>query len=76
MSQFSSGSTSKKARILKLGIQLKNENVYRGFENLAHCSATISFNVYFFCHFMVNLCQSFLKNCASYSLQTWHRYGD
>ena len=56
-----SGSVS--ARILKLGIHMDNDLLYCGIENQTYCS--YSFFYPCFCLLRLNLCHSFLKNCAS-----------
>ena len=52
------------ARILKLGIHMDNELLYCGIENRTPCSYSSLFCP-FFCLYMLNLCHSFLRNCAS-----------
>ena len=54
-----------KVKILKLGMYMDKYSLVLF---LSFCP--------FFCLFRVNLCHSFLKNYASYSVQTWHTYGD
>ena len=53
-----------KARILKLGIHMDNELLYCGIENRTPCSYS-SLYLSIFLSFRLNLCHSFLRNCAS-----------
>ena len=53
-----------KARILKLGIHRDNELLYCGIENRTPCSYSSPYCL-FFCLLWLNLCHSFLRNCAS-----------
>ena len=53
-----------KARILKLGIHRDNELLYCGIENGTPCSYS-SLYLSIFCLLWLNLCHSFLWNCAS-----------
>ena len=52
-----------KARILKLGIHMDNELLYCGIENGTPCC--YSSLCPFVCPLRINLCHSFLRNCAS-----------
>ena len=53
-----------RARMLKLCIQMDNELLYCGIENLTPCSYS-SLLRHFFCLSKLNLCHSFLRNCES-----------
>ena len=53
-----------KARMLKLGIHMENELLHCGIEKQTPCSYS-SLYLFFFCLLMLNLCRSFLRNCAS-----------
>ena len=53
-----------KARLLKLGIHIDNELLYCGIENQTPCSYS-SLYLSIFCLLRLNLCHSFLRNCAS-----------
>ena len=64
-----------KATILKLGISIDNELLYRGIENWADCSYSYLY-LSIFLSFRVNLCHSFSRNYASYKPQKWHTYGE
>ena len=52
------------ARMLKLGIHMGNELLYCGIDNRTPFSYSF-FYLPFFCLLRLNLCHSFLRNCAS-----------
>ena len=54
-----------KARMLKLSIHMDNELLYCGIEKSDSLLLIFSLFVHFFCCLRLNLCHSFLRNCAS-----------